>query len=112
MMVPIVLFAIAALGGLALVALRLRGENPVLGLAMVHGALAAAGLIALAVPVLSGRAGPALRTPLALFVAAALGGFFLLSLHLRKRLLPMGVIAVHALVAVTAFGLLLLRSMS
>ncbi len=110
MMVPIILFAIAATGGLVLVALRMRGENPPLVIAMAHGALAASGLVALALPVLSGQAGGQVRTAFILFVVAALGGFFLLSFHLRKKLIPLPVAAVHALLAVTAFGLLLLRS--
>ena len=110
MTVPIVLFAIAAVGGLVLVGLRLRGENPPLGVALVHGGVAAAALVALAIPVLTGHGSGRTNPSLVLFVVAALGGFFLLSIHLRKRLIPLGVIAVHALLAVTAFGLLLLRS--
>ena len=107
MLVPIVLFAVAALGGLVLVGLRLRDQNPPLGVALVHGAVAAAGLIALALPVVGGHAAGPPTTALILFVVAALGGFFLLSFHLRKRLIPLAVVAIHAVVAVTAFGVLL-----
>jgi hypothetical protein len=44
---------------------------------------------------------------LGLFVAAALGGFFLVSFHVRRQRLPSAVVVVHALVAVSAFLLLL-----
>jgi hypothetical protein len=45
---------------------------------------------------------------LVLFGVAAVGGFFLLSIHLRKRLLPVGLILAHATVAVAGFVTLLL----
>jgi hypothetical protein len=41
-----------------------------------------------------------------LFLAAALGGLYLVSFHLRKKMPPKGVIVIHALVAVTGFVLL------
>ena len=44
---------------------------------------------------------------LGLFVVAALGGFFLVSYHLRGQRLPSPVVVIHALVAVAAFLLLL-----
>jgi hypothetical protein len=39
---------------------------------------------------------------------AAVGGFVLITLHLRKRALPMGLIIIHALMAVVGFALLLM----
>ena len=47
MTVALVLFALAALGGAAMAVLRFQGRpQPPLGLALVHGAAAAAGLVA------------------------------------------------------------------
>jgi hypothetical protein len=44
-----------------------------------------------------------------LFIVAALGGFGLFFHHLRKVALPIWLVVVHALVAVVAFVLLLVR---
>jgi hypothetical protein len=108
-MVPaLVLFAIAAVGGLVLAIRRFQGKELPMGLALAHGAAAAAGLVLLLVGVIAGSAGVHARTPLILFVVAALGGFLLFSFHLRKRDLPIPVVVIHALVAVVAFVLLLL----
>ena len=89
MTIALVLFGIAALGGLYLASIRLRGaERPPTAIALVHGAVAAAGLVALLVAVM-GASDPGLaRTALAVFVVAALGGFFLFAQHAQKKALP------------------------
>jgi hypothetical protein len=102
-----VLFGLGALGGITLLGLRLRGGNPPLGLAVVHGLAAASGLVTLTIAVLNGARGSAVLS-LVLFGVAALGGFFLLSFHLRKKLIPVGLILVHGTVAVVAFVVLLM----
>ena len=100
--VACVSFGLAALGGVTLLGLRLRGGNPPLGLALAHGLVVAFALVTLAAAVLGGARGPAL-VALILFGLAAVGGFFLLSLHLRQRLLPVSLILVHGSVAVSGF---------
>jgi hypothetical protein len=102
-----VLFGLGALGGVTLLGLRLRGGNPPIGLAVVHGLAAAAGLVTLGIAVVGGERGPALVS-LVLFGIAALGGFFLMSLHLRQRLLPVGLILVHGTLAVSGYVALLI----
>jgi hypothetical protein len=104
-----ILFGVTALGGATLLALRLRGGNPPLGLAMVHGLVAAASLVTLVLAVVGGARGPAV-VALVLFGVAALGGFFLMSLHLRQRLLPVGVIFVHGTVALAGYVALLVAA--
>ncbi|HEX3775241.1 MAG TPA: hypothetical protein VHV51_12300 [Polyangiaceae bacterium] len=107
MTTALILFGIAALGGLVLVFLRVSNKPLPLPLALLHGALAATGIVALLLSVLNaGGAGQA-RLALGLFVVAALGGFLLFSFHLRKKQLPMGVVVIHALVAIAAFLILL-----
>jgi hypothetical protein len=101
-----ILFGVGALGGVALLGLRLRGGNPPIALALVHGLVAASGLVTLILAVAGGARGPAL-TALILFGVAALGGFLLFSMHLRQKLLPVGLILVHALVAVSGYVVLL-----
>jgi predicted membrane metal-binding protein len=76
--------------------------------ALIHGAIAAAGLVALLIFVLANGAVHNAGIALVLFAVAALGGFFLFSFHLRNKPLPIPVMAVHALVAVAGFALLLL----
>lgn len=102
----VVLFGLGALGGIYLASSHLKGAPPPVAIALIHGALGAAGLIAL---FLAWRApgGGALGLALILFVVAALGGFVLFARHMRGQPLPRGLIAVHALVAVTAFVILL-----
>lgn len=101
-MIPaLVLFLIAALGGIALVALRLANKPLPMALALIHGAVAAAGLVTLIVDVLK-QASPAKPAVIAivLLVVAALGGFVVFSFHLRGRPIPIPLTIVHALIAV------------
>jgi hypothetical protein len=108
MMIALILFGMAAAGGLVLALIRFSGKPyPPLALALVHGALAAAALIALVVAVTDAAATGSTKIALVLFLAAAAGGFALFSRHLRKLALPVWLVVVHALVAVTAFAVLL-----
>ena len=109
MTVALVLFALAAVGGIILAVIRFKGQPyPPLGLALVHGAAAAAGLVALIAAVAPGGAPSSATTALVLFLIAAAGGFFLFFHHLRKVALPLWLVVVHALVAVVAFLILAL----
>jgi len=101
------LFAAAALGGLAMAYIHFRKDrNPPGWLAALHGLAAASGLLILLWVVMQG-AGGLVAWAFALFALAAFGGFFLVSFHLRSRRLPGAGVVAHALMAVTAFGLLL-----
>lgn len=103
-----VLFAIAALGGLVMAYMHFKQDrNPPGGLAALHGLLAASGLLVLIWGAVEFGVGAYLGWALGLFVVAALGGFFLLSVYLRGKRLPGTVVVVHGLVAVVAFLLLL-----
>lgn len=103
-----VLFAVAALGGLLMASGHFRGHTPPKpALAALHGVFAAAGLVVLLLAVINIGTGGAPTIALVLFALAALGGFFLLSFHLRGRPLPGGLIGAHGLLAVVAFLVLL-----
>jgi hypothetical protein len=103
----IVLFALAAVGGVVM-ALKIRaGELPPKALALGHGALAATGLVLLLIAVLDTGAGGLAAVALVLFVGAALGGFVMFAGHLKERVPTVGLVAAHALAAVAAFVLLL-----
>lgn len=105
-----VLFAIAAVGGAIMAALRLGGrELPPLGLVLLHGILAAAGLVTLIMKVIGNVVPTMAMGALVGFVIAALGGFTLFFLfHLKKKALPIPLMLVHATIAVISFVLLLI----
>jgi hypothetical protein len=99
----LVLFAIAALGGLTLAIMRFRGRAiPPMGLALVHGAVAATALVLLLILAL-GTSGTNMQR-IAL-------GFFIFSFHVRNKPLPIPMIVVHGLVAVASFVTLLAAAM-
>ena len=103
----VVLFAIAAAGGLAMAGIRLLARrNPPAWLSMLHGLLAAAALTLVAyAAVVVGVPSPA-GWALLLFVVAAAGGAAMNRLwQWRQRPLPVGLMIGHAALAVT--GLLL-----
>jgi hypothetical protein len=106
--VAAVLFALAALGGIVLAVLHLKTKGAPIPLALVHGVLAAAGLVLLIIGVTQMASAGTAGVALAIFVIAALGGFVLFSMHLLKKRLPPGLIVVHGLVAVVAFVVLLI----
>lgn len=104
--IAVLVFAVAALGGLVLAIRHFKGQNRPWPLAILHGLLGAAGLVLVLVPVLAGGVAALAKIALALFLAAALGGFLLFAFHLRNQRLPSAVVVIHAGVAVIAFILL------
>lgn len=104
-----VLLALAAIGGLTMAGIRFAGKpQPPIWLAMGHGFLSAAAVTLLAYAYFTVGL-PALASwALLLFLAAAAGGAFLnLNYHWKRLPLPMGIIVVHAGIAVGGFALLL-----
>lgn len=102
------LFALAAVGGLLMVGIRLAGNrNPPTWLAYGHGLLAAAGLTLLIYPALTVGIPQRAQLALLLLIAAAAGGSFLnLAYHWQQRPLPKPLMFGHLLLAVLGFGLL------
>lgn len=103
----IILFAVAAVGGLILAAKILRGQQAPWELSILHALLGAAGLIVLGVVAWELQPAARVTTALALLVIAALAGFYLASIHFRGNIAPAGVVVIHAGVAVTGFLLIL-----
>ena len=103
----IIVFAIGALGGLVLASHVLRNKFAPWALSVLHMLLGAAGLVILIVMVLQGQTASRLVAALALLIIAALGGFFLASLHLRQKIPPKAIVIVHAGIAVIGFLTLL-----
>ena len=103
----LVLFAIGALGGLILASSVLRGKFASWALSLGHALLGAAGLVCLIIMVMQGSFGSRLVAALALLVVAALAGFFLASLHLRRKIPAKGLVIGHAGIALIGFLTLL-----
>jgi multisubunit Na+/H+ antiporter MnhF subunit len=101
------MFALAALGGVFLAIRHLRGQSLPGAVAIVHGAAAAIALVLLLIAVLTSNLSGLATVALVLFVVAALGGFYLASLHLRGERHPTPLILGHGLIAVVAFVALL-----
>ncbi len=106
--VAILLFAAAAVAGLSMTIMHFQGQTPPRpALAIFHGLFAAAALLVLLLSVIAAHSTGAPVMALGLLVLAALGGFGLLSFHLRGRALPSGLVVGHGLLAVTGFIFLL-----
>jgi hypothetical protein len=103
----LLVFAIAAVGGLILAAHVLRGKFAPWALSLLHALLGAVGLILLITMLAQGNTAQQVLIGFVLLLVAALGGFFLASFHLRKKLPPKAVVVVHASVAVIGFLTLL-----
>jgi len=104
----LIIFAIAALGGLTLAAAYvLQGRLAPWALSLLHAALGAVGLLLLIYAALTtGLTGAALAA-LVILVIAALGGFYLASVHLRGEVAKKPIVFVHAGLAVVGFLTLL-----
>jgi hypothetical protein len=99
------LFAIAALFGVYMILRVFKGVMPPRPAAIFHGLFAATGLLVLLYAAfLAGTPQPQTVIIAAiLLVIAALGGFVLVSYHLRKQVPPKALAGVHALLAVAGF---------
>ena len=105
-MISVGLFAVSALGGAFLAALRFRGKDLPMPVALIHGGVAASGLGTLGYAVAETGLGGTQALALAILVVAALGGFVLFSFHLRKKPIPIPLMLIHAVVAVAGFATL------
>ncbi|TAL36622.1 MAG: hypothetical protein EPN93_07300 [Spirochaetes bacterium] len=102
----VILFALAAMGGMTLVTLKYMGKEMPLFLSIGHGVIAAAGLVVLILNVRANTGNVLMNVSLALFLAAALGGFANFYLHHARKNISDKLITLHGLAALTAFVLL------
>jgi hypothetical protein len=108
---PVLFFAVAAVGGMTLVWMKNQGKELPMYLALGHGLFAATGLVLLIVNVAMDMSMQLMNVALALFVIIALGGFTLFSFYIRKKPLPNVLIAVHGVGAVISFLILIVAVM-
>ena len=109
MFLATVLLGIAAVGGLAMALIRFTGTpRPPTWLAMLHGVLAASGLVLLINAAMTVGVPQLAKIALGLLILAALGGAYInLQFHWKNLPLPIPLILLHAGVAVAGFGCLL-----
>lgn len=103
----LLVFAVAAVGGLVLASRVLRAKLAPWPISLLHAALGATGLVLLIRMLLQGSAPQRVLIAFVLLLIAALGGFLLASFHLRRKLPPAAIVLVHAGVAVAGFLTLL-----
>ena len=110
MEIAAVLFAIAALGGGTIAAMRLSGTpRPPLWMALGHGVIAAAALIALTYAAVTTTLPALAQLALGVFVLAALGGVTLfVCFDLRKKPLPIPLVLGHGAMAIAGLVLLVM----
>jgi hypothetical protein len=108
MLFALIVFAIAALGGLTLAGVYvLQGRLAPWSLSLLHAALGAIGLLLLIYAALTtGISGTGLAA-LVILAVAALGGFYLASIHLRAKVASRPIVFIHAGLAVIGFLTLL-----
>ena len=104
----IILFAIAALGGVTLAVMKMSGRELPMPIVIGHGIFAACGLVALIIMVAQSRENSLMNGSLLLFLITAVGGFTLLSFHLRNKPHPLSLIGAHGLLAVISFIIFLI----
>src|SRR5262245_48235643 len=105
----IVLFLVAALFGLYMTARVFGNALPPWFAVILHGLLAAAGLLVLLYALFIGSQPTILVIGAVLLVVAALGGFYMFSFQLRRAVPPKNIVVVHAGAAVLGVVCLLVN---
>jgi hypothetical protein len=103
----VIVFAIGALGGLLLASYVLRGRLAPWVVSLLHAGFGAVGLLLVIYSAVTAGISRAAMTGLIILIIAALGGFYLASIHLRGTVAPKPVVLIHAGVAVIGFLTLL-----
>jgi len=107
MWISVVLFLLAAGGGLYLATQHFQRNDAPFSIAILHGVLAVAGLAFFLIGLASIGTTNLWTWSVVLFVVAAIGGLVLVSMHAQRRPLPRPVIVFHGLLAIIAWLLLL-----
>jgi hypothetical protein len=105
----VILLGLAALGGTGLLTLRLRGGNPPLAFAFVHGLIAASGMVVLIVGMFLSPE-PLRWMSFASFVTLVFGaslGIWMNRRHRKGVLIPIGLVFLHLLFVVSGYLFLL-----
>jgi len=106
--IAIVVFIIAAIFGLIILTAILRNKETPKPAVLIHGPLAAVGLVLLIVDVVKGHTEALLVASLIIFILAAVGGFTLLAFDTLKKRIPKPLAILHPLIAICALVILII----
>jgi len=102
----ILIFLVSAVGGIFMAHRILNGQLAPWLVALVHLLLGATGLVLVLLAVMAGAGGVIGWITFGVLLVAALGGFLMMSMHMRKKVAPSGLVILHGTLGVT--GVLLL----
>src|SRR5688572_6269173 len=105
----IAFFVLAAMLGVYMVTFLFRDREIPKGIAFIHGPLAIVGLVLLLVYAFESQKEDDHLISIILFVVAAIGGFIMLGRDLLRKPVPKWLAVVHALAAVAALVLIIVR---
>jgi len=103
----ILIFLVAAVGGIFMAHRILNGQLAPWLVSLVHLLLGATGLVLVLLAVMAGEGGVIGLITFGILLVTALGGFLLAAIHLRKKVAPSGIVILHATLGVTGVLLLL-----
>jgi hypothetical protein len=103
----LVVFVLAAIGGLTLAAIHFSGKNPPKRLADGHGLVALTGLVLLGLSLSDARTPGIAGSCLALFVISGTGGVVMRIMTGRGRRLPTPLVLAHGALNAVSLSLLL-----
>jgi len=102
----IIVFLIAAVGGVFMAYRILNGEFAPWAVSLIHLALGGAGLILVLLAVMAGEGGFLGQLTFAILLVTALGGFWLAAVHLKKRVASSGLVILHACLGIAGVMML------
>ncbi len=102
----ILVFLVSAVGGVFMAYRILNGEFAPWAVSLLHLVLGGAGLVLVLLAVMAGEGGFLGQLTFATLLVAALGGFWLAVVHLRKRVASSGLVILHACVAIAGVMML------
>ena len=103
----LIVLAIGAIGGVVLALRVFAGQLPPWSISIAHALLGATGIVMLIMQVMEGSQDARITAALGLLVVAALGGFYLASIHKKGNVPPRNIVIIHAGLAVAGFLTLL-----
>ena len=107
----IALFITAAMFGSIILRAILRNKPTPKPFVIIHGPLAVTAIALLIIDVAKGHTEPLLIASLAIFIAAALGGFFLYTIDSSKKRIPKPIAIIHPLVAISGLIVLIIYAL-
>ncbi|WP_029038209.1 hypothetical protein [Salinimicrobium xinjiangense] len=103
----IILISLAVILGLYLITFVLKKKTPPKGVALIHGTLAALGIIVLLIYALTTSSHHKHWDSIIIFIVAAIGGIYLFSKDIRHLEIPVWVAVVHGAIGLTGLGWIL-----